>query len=127
MSNLIKRVKQTEINGHEYQIYLLRASDGLRIAQKLSTIVASMFEGTANEDGEMAVDFGKIAKTISTEISEKDMNDIIGKLLKDVTIDGRGIDFEEYFSGNYGELFQAVSFALQENFGSFFDILATQE
>ena len=121
------RVRKKEIKGKEVQIYLLRAGDGIAIAQKLSSIVAS-FLGSAGMDGSsdgVTIDFSKIAEALSKYLSEKELIEIITKLLKEMTINGSQVNFDEYFSGNYGELLAIMSFALQENFGSFFDGMAT--
>lgn len=113
------RVKTTEINGKEFQIHLLRASDGVTIAQKLSTIVATFLE--TDDKGEVDLDFSKIAKAVTSSLTDKELLEILSKLLKGMAVDGKEISFDEYFSGNYGELIKILSFTLQENFGSFFE------
>lgn len=123
MEMLNKKIKQTTINGKEFQIYLLRAGEGVLLAKKLSGLVASFL--TTNDEGEVTIDFSKIAEGLSESLSEKDFVEIINKLLKELAVDGRQINFDDYFSGNYGELVQILSFAIQENFGSFFEGLGT--
>lgn len=116
------RVRTKEINGKTFQIHLLSASNGIIIAQKLSSIVATMMGSTSSD--EIDIDFSKIATALSTNISEKELLEILGKLLKDMAIDQKAVNFDEYFSGNYGELISVITFALQENFGSFFEGMA---
>ena len=122
------RVRKKTIKDKEFQIYLLKAFEGTAMAHKLTEIVLSVIpslKGATNQDtDEVDVDFKEIAKVVFDKLSEKDLVEIIAKLLKELAVNGRQVNIDEYFAGNYGEMLAVVGFALQENFGSFFDGLA---
>lgn len=122
------RIRQKTIKDKTFQIYLLKAYEGTAMAHKLTEIVLSVIpslKGAANQDtDEVDVDFKEIAKVVFEKLSEKDLIDIISKLLRELAVNGRQVNVDDYFAGNYGELIAVVGFALQENFGSFFDGLA---
>lgn len=115
--------KTKEIKDRTFQISLLPAGEGIQMAQKLSTLVLPILEG-AGED-EVEIDFMKIATGLSASIGDKELLAIIHRLVKGLAVDGKEVKFDDYFRGNYGELIQVIAFALQENFGSFFEGLAT--
>ena len=115
--------KTKEINSKTFQISLLPAGEGIQMAQKLSLLVVPLLEGADGE--ELELDFMKVATNLSSSLGDNDLLLIIKRLLKGLAVDGKEASFDDYFRGNYGELIQAVAFALQENFGSFFEGLAT--
>lgn len=114
-----KRVKQTKIDGRDIQIYLLKAGVGIAMAQKLGGLAATFF--SKEEDDTMTIDFVKIFKGLSSELKFDELDMMIKALLSGIAIDGKDIDFDEEFAGNYGFFVKIMSFALQENFGSFFE------
>lgn len=114
------RIRQTTINGKSVQIYMLRAGVGIAMAQKLGTLAASFF---STEGDSVDIDFGKIADGLSKKLSYEELKIMIDALLKDIAIDNKEVNFDEYFSGNYGLLIKILAFALKENFGSFFEEL----
>lgn len=120
---LSNKIKVKEINGKTFQIYLLPAGEGIGMAQKLSGLIAPMLEQGAND--EVSVDFIKVATSLSTSLGDNELLLIIKRLLKELAVNGSEVSFDDYFTGNYGELINIVAFALQENFGSFFEGLAT--
>lgn len=122
--NFGENVVKTEIKGVSYQLYLLPAEEGIVMAQKLGQLVIPLLDGDSS-DGEIELDFSKLAKNITSSISDKDFLAIIKRLLKESTADGKEINFNNYFRANYGTLIKLIAFALKENFGSFFEGLAT--
>lgn len=114
--------KTKEINNKTFQISLLPAGEGIQMAQKLSTLVLPLLD--ASDGDELELDFIKIAASLSSSLGDNDLLTIIRRLLKGMAVDGREENFDEYFRGNYGVLVQVVAFALQENFGSFFEGMA---
>ena len=118
------RVRKTTIDDKEIQIYLLRAGEGVAMAQKLGAIVANLFSDLGSkegEEGEVEIDFAKIARNLSEQLSYEELQKMINALLKDMAINSKGIVFDDEFSGNYGFLIKILAFALKENFGSFFE------
>ena len=114
-----KRIKQTVIDGTEIQIYVLKAQIGIAMAQKLSGLAATFLD--KDDKGDISLDFGKVFKSLSTELKAEELDAILRSLLSGLAIDGKDVDYDEYFAGNYGFLVKVVTFALQENFGSFFE------
>lgn len=125
--SLSNRVRKTEINDKEFQIYMLKGLQGALMAKKLASLVTSFLSAGSGNDGEIEIDFTKIAEAISNGLSDQEFSDMLGALLKEMTVDGREVNFDDYFAANYGELFQVISFALQENFSSFFGEMVTSE
>lgn len=113
-------VKQTTINEKQYQIYLLPTGEGLRIAKTLAQTFLPMwgeFLGAYNT-GEL--DYHSLALALVTELESFDVEALTRRLLKELSVNGAEINFDEYFRGNYGELVEITAFAIKENFGSFF-------
>lgn len=118
------KVSTTTIKDKDFQIELLPAGEGIAMAQKLSTLVLPIL---SNTNGEFSFDFSKLATALSVNISEKEFLLIIKRLLKGLCVDGKEVAFDDYFQANYGELLKIITFALTENFGSFFEELASTE
>lgn len=116
----MSRVRQTKINGTDIQIYILPATQGVGMTQKLGTLAATFF-GNADDEGNMTIDFSSIAKGLSESLSFDELDMMIKALLKDMAVDGKGVQFDDYFAGNYGMLIKILTYALQENFGSFLE------
>lgn len=113
-----KRVRKTTIMGREVQIYILKASIGVAMTHKLGGIVAGFFDSKSEE---ITIDFGRIADSLSTKLPYEELDMMIKALISGIAIDGKDVDFEEEFAGNYGFLMKIITYALEENFGSFFE------
>lgn len=120
------KVEQTEINGKTFQIELLPAGEGIAIAHKLSTVVLPLVS-IEGDDNQIKLDFGKLATSLATNLGDKDLLNVIKRVLKGLCVDGRGVDFDDYFQANYGELLKVITFAFEKNFGSFFEALVTSD
>ena len=117
----MSRVRQTKINGTDIQIYILPATQGVGMTQKLGSLAATFFGETSDNNGEVTIDFANIAKGLSEALSFEELDMMIKALLKDMAVDGKGVNFDDYFAGNYGMLVKILAYALQENFGSFLE------
>ena len=113
------RIRQTEINGKEFQIFLLNASDGITMARDLSTTLLPVL-GTLKTKDDGQVDFRAAAVELSQNIDKIDILSVLNKLLKELCVDQDEVSFDDFFAGNYGELIDIVAYALRENFESFF-------
>ena len=127
MSNQLKsfsnRIRTTTISEKEYQIYLLPAGEGIKMAKELSSLILPVLGALTSGTGEgedVSIDFKSIATELITNMEDFDILITIKRLLKDVAVDGQDIEFDTHYMGNYGELIEAVSYALTENFSSFF-------
>jgi len=119
------QVEKIEIKGKEFQIELLPAGEGITIAHKLSTVILPLvsFDGEAG----INLDFGKLATSLTTSLGDKDLLNVIKRVLKNLCVDGKEVVFDNYFRANYGELIKILTFAFEKNFGSFFEELVTSE
>lgn len=108
---------EKEINGKEVKIVLVGAIEGIKITTQLSRVlfpvIAAMKDNKAN-----IVDLVGEALEHTDEI---DLEHIIKKMFDGATADEFPIKPDTYFSGNYGELVDYLAFALEANFGSFFE------
>lgn len=115
------RTRTTQIGEDSIQIVVLPTSEGWVMGTKLAEVLAptlkEVFAGGAEE-----VNFLELATAIVSKLDQLDHLTIIKRVLKDVAVNGAGIDFETHFSANYGVLVNYVAFALKENFSSFFEL-----
>lgn len=120
------RREKTLDSGKKVQIKVLRTTAGIAVAKKLMNLVAPAIGGAA--DGMRHDDiihgapksFTHLALTMCDQIDKIQVENIIAVLLEDMTIDGKEVDYEEYFAANYGELLEILEFCLRENFETFF-------
>ena len=120
------RRQKTLENGKKIQIKVLRATAGIAVAKKLMNVIAPALGGAA--DGMRHDDlihgaptsFTHLALTLCDQIDKVQIEDLISVLLEDMTVDGKDIEFDDYFAANYGELIEILEFSLRENFATFF-------
>lgn len=113
-------------NGKKVQIKVLKTTAGIAVAKKLLNLVAPALGGAA--DGMRHDDFvhgapksfTHLALTLCDQIDKVQIENILLVLLEDLTVDGKDVDFDEYFAANYGELVEILEFSLRENFSTFF-------
>lgn len=125
MSNdLSKFQRSIDVNGKTFTVNILPAKKGLPIALKLVKTIGpalAKFAESANQ-GEIA--YTEIATELLTEMDSLDVMSIIEQLMNGYTVDGKEVPFDFYFTANYGELVEVLTFAIKENFGSFFEASA---
>lgn len=109
--------KNKEINGKDVSIVLVGALDGIKITTQLSKVLFPVI--ASMQDGKKAITDVVMAALEHTD--EIDLDSIIKKLFDGATVDEFPIKPDTYFSGNYGELIDFLAFALEANFGSFFE------
>ena len=127
MSVLNIGITNKNINGKNYQITLLPAREGLTLGIKLTKLVGvslgTAFDsgGFSDSDDNYKMDnMGRdIAIALVDGLDRVDVVDVVVQIVRNLTVDGRAVDFDEHFRGNYGELIAVVQWALQENFGDF--------
>lgn len=128
MNNIVDdtlNIRRKDIDGIEYAVRLLPASDGFIIASEILKLVApalgSGVDGLKNDAVfEQPKTFNDVAVSLITQMDKVDILKHIKRLLKDSTADSESIQFESYFMANYGRLIKVVEFALEANFSSFF-------
>jgi hypothetical protein len=102
MTTQTKELKEITINEHVYGGQYIPASEAVVIAYQLASILGG------NSD-------------IKPLIASGDDN-LIFKILAHTTRDKAGINkanFDKIYTGNLGELIQALQFVVEENFGDF--------
>lgn len=127
--NVENMVARQEINGKDVQIYTLPASEGWVIGTQLLKVVLPVVGGLADEifsdeetsKGQVPKTFSEMAQRILTQLDNFDTLKLVQRLLKDASVNGQKIDFDQYYRKNYGELFLHLEFTLKENFSSFFE------
>lgn len=112
----IKQVTK-EINGKEVSIVLVGALDGIKITTQLSKVIFPVI--ASMQSGKKGISDVVMAALEHTD--EIDLEGIIKKVFNGSTADEFPINPDVYFSGNYGELVDYLAFALEANFGSFFE------
>lgn len=110
---MFKNVKQATVNGKAVQFYMLPATKGFTTAMKLMKVMSN-----ATEDSGI----NEMLTAVIDSLGDAEIMVIIADLMREMTIEGNQIDFDEYFMGNYGELVQILAVVLKENFGSFFTV-----
>lgn len=115
------RTRTTEIDGNSVQIQVLPTSEGWVMGTKLAEILAPTLKDIIR-DGQDEVNFIDLATAIVSQLDKLDHLTIIKRVLKDVAVNGAGIDFETFFAAKYNLLIQFVAFAMKENFSSFFEL-----
>lgn len=123
--NKFKRAK-TLSNNDKAEITLIPATKALGLAKKLLNIIAPAVGGTL--DGLRHDDyihgaprsFTDMALTLTQKIDESQLEEIIIALMYGLKINGENVNFDEYFTGNYGTMVELAEFSLKENFETFF-------
>ncbi|AZV02127.1 hypothetical protein Arno162_87 [Pectobacterium phage Arno162] len=129
--------KSQTINDKEVVIVLVGALEGIKITTQLAKVVLPAISAMQAVAGEApkgsAVDLMKTSVTDIVSVALEnadavDLDGIIKKLFNGATVNDFPIKPDDYFSGNYGELIDFMAFALEANFGSFFEaaILSSQ-
>lgn len=111
------KTSEKEINGKQVKIVLVGAMDGIKITTQLSKVLFPAL-GAMNGKENSVSDIVGAALEHSDEL---DLEGIIKKLFSGSTVNEFPIKPDEYFAGNYGELVDYLAFALEANFGSFFE------
>lgn len=111
------KTAEKTINDKEVKIVLVGAIDGIKMTTQLSKILFPVI-GSIRGDSTNISDIAIAALEYADEL---DLEGIIKKLFDGATVDEFPIKPDTYFSGNYGELVDYLAFALEANFGSFFE------
>ena len=121
------REETKEINGHEYYCIQWPASKALKKKFRL----IQLFGGAFSKLGSLIDTKGKISEeaisgfigALFLENSPDDVFDFLKGVVISATRNGQRIDdatFEEFYSDNLMEFYQAVIFVLQVNYSNFF-------
>lgn len=118
------KTEKRVINGKTVQIGLVGAREGIQIALKLGKAVvpafAQMITGLKGED-KSGVPFKDLVESCFDNIESIDIDKIATQLFQGATVDDFPLNIDTYFQANYGEFIDFLAFALEVNFGSFFE------
>lgn len=115
------------INGKKVNIILLGARDGIKMSMKLGKIVvptfAQMLSRLTDKDKKEApmVPFKELVEACFDRIEEINLEEMATLLFQGATVDDFPLNIDTYFQANYGEFIDYLAFALEANFGSFFE------
>lgn len=115
------------INGKKVNIILLGARDGIKMSMKLGKIVvptfAQMLSSLTDKDKKEApmVPFKELVEACFDRIEEINLEEMSTLLFQGATVDDFPLNIDTYFQANYGEFIDYLAFALEANFGSFFE------
>ena len=115
-----------EVNCTDYTIQLLPATSGLAMSLEISKLLAPSVGAGLDGFGHdellhgKATTFSGVAKLLATQLGTVDVSGMVKALLNNLEADGKKVNFDTHFRGNYGDLIQLIEFALKENFESFF-------
>ncbi|QXN66935.1 hypothetical protein SP4_81 [Salmonella phage SP4 SHa-2019] len=115
------------INGKKVNIILLGARDGIKMSMKLGKIVvptfAHMLSSLTDKDKKEVpmVPFKELVEACFDRIEEINLEEMATLLFQGATVDDFPLNIDTYFQANYGEFIDYLAFALEANFGSFFE------
>ncbi|UGV20030.1 hypothetical protein ph22_0014 [Salmonella phage ph2-2] len=115
------------INGKKVNIILLGARDGIKMSMKLGKIVvptfAQMLSSLTDKDKKEVpmVPFKELVEACFDRIEEINLEEMANLLFQGATVDDFPLNIDTYFQANYGEFIDYLAFALEANFGSFFE------
>ncbi|WHM53061.1 tail assembly chaperone [Escherichia phage vB_EfeM_pEP20] len=115
------------INGKKVNIVLLGARDGIKMSMKLGKIVvptfAQMLSSLTDKDKKEVpmVPFKELVEACFDRIEEINLEEMATLLFQGATVDDFPLNIDTYFQANYGEFIDYLAFALEANFGSFFE------
>ena len=115
------------INGKKVNIILLGARDGIKMSMKLGKIVgptfAQMLSNLTDKGKKEAptVPFKELVEACFDRIEEINLEEMATLLFQGATVDDFPLNIDTYFQANYGEFIDYLAFALEANFGSFFE------
>lgn len=119
---MFNNIRQKTIGKNKYQIQLLPARKGLATAMRLSKVIlpalGSSFDALDSTDG---TGFTRVALLLVEQADQIDVVDLVDVLLENAAVNGKELNFDEQFLGNYGEMVEVLEFAIRENFESFFE------
>lgn len=121
------KIESRVINGKKVNIILLGARDGIKMSMKLGKIVvptfAQMLSSLTDKDKKEVpmVPFKELVEACFDRIEEINLEEMATLLFQGATVDDFPLNIDTYFQANYGEFIDYLAFALEANFGSFFE------
>lgn len=127
--------KEKTIGGNKYIVTQFPARRALKLKTRLLKLVApSLFSAFGNSGTnimEAKVDSTMLKSAVSALVDRLDadeVEDLVISLLASTRREGKELnaaEFDRVFAGNFGEMYSALVFVLEVNFGSFLDQFRT--
>lgn len=117
--------KEKTINGAKYSVVLFPARFGLRIKTELVKLLApTLLSMASKQDMDVSkVDLSAMIRPLVDSLHEDKVIDLVMRLFSSTRRNDKEITesaFDSMFAGNYGEMYQALRFVVEVNYGSFF-------
>ena len=110
-------VKSLNIKGHTYQCTLFPAKSGYLRGMKISKICSALLTGQ-DAYSIMAV----LETIIETDKDGSFVLDLFSSTLRDGTVINETV-FNDVYAGNYSEMFDALKFIVESNYGDVWDLI----
>jgi len=120
----MREQKEVTINGDKFLITTFGARKGIKLGKKVARVMLPAIGKMYGGDEE--VNFGDMLEVIAENLDELD-DQTIEELLSETTVNKYAIDFDSYFAGNYGTLFQLLWEVISANFEDVFSALPGTE
>lgn len=108
---MLDRQKKKEINGKEYTLITMGAKESIQVTSKVMGLI-----NLDDTDGDIGM-----AQMLMSLLGNDKVSKMIEDLTKNLTCDGKGIDFDSHFATHRKDLLPCVAFSLSENVLPFFD------
>lgn len=120
---LVDGIRTTTIGKKKYQIHLLPARKGMDHAMKLSQVVIPALGGSFDAQNEFK-DYGftQLSLVVVEQMNQINIMDLVDEMFEGASVDGEELDIDKHFRAEYGDLIELITFAMKENFGSFFKV-----
>lgn len=138
----MKRIHKT-INDKVFTFKILGARDGFNMGIQISKLILPAIGASVDgiksqskavdivaesQDENKVLDvltksnntFADAAMKLVDQMDNVDVLAIVDKMFKDMLVDDKEENWDEYFAGNYGEMLEVLTWLLKENFASFF-------
>lgn len=111
------------INEESKNVYEIKTLGGLsalttftQLVSLVGPTIASVFDKKDEDDFEESTMLTEAVILLIKRMEESNIQGIITKILKDATKNGKTLDIEEDFRGDFDELVDLIAFALKENY-----------
>lgn len=112
-----------EILGHKYTYTQLPATKSLLLKYKLAAIIGSSITDLIPALGKKDEEQVKYIGNAIQDLFNRNKPDEIVALLKDIFTpafrDGERVDFDEHYTGNFKEMYEALAWILRTEYGNF--------
>lgn len=110
---------EATLAGHSWMLNSLPATQGMRVLTWLLDLLGAG-AGSASTQDLRELDASQALAAVAGRLDSPRTIEIVQLLLRGLHEDGRPVDFDQRFAGDYGTLLRVVGWALEVNLGGFF-------